>query len=63
MDVEVKVSDYTQDNKLEFRNVTVRSVFAEGGKAEIEYKGTKFIVAIDEMISALRKCELDCFGR
>ena len=45
------------------RNIEVSSVFANGSMAEIEVGGVKVKVVIDEMVSALEKCKLNCFGR
>lgn len=63
MKVECEISNYAKVQDNPFPKVIVRSVFANGGLAEIQIENTKFIVSIDEMRSALSKCQLDCFGK
>lgn len=61
MTVECKITDY---NHVEVgaSKVIVRNG-PTGDEAKIEFEGILCTVRIDEAISALEKCRLNCFGR
>jgi len=61
MTVECKITDY---NHVEVggSKVTIRSGSASD-EAKIEFEGISCTINIDEAISALEKCRLNCFGR
>ena len=57
------IENYNDNGKpLDTPKIEVRSVFANGNMAEIEYNGLTLKVSIDELKSALDKCRLNCFG-
>ena len=63
MTVKCEITNYNDNSRpLDTPKIEVRSVFANGGMAEITYDGTVLKVSIDELKSALDKCHLDCFG-
>ena len=63
MIVNCEITNYNDNGKpLDTPKIKVRSAFAAGDMAEIEYDGLVLMVSIDELKSALDKCRLSCFG-
>ena len=60
MKVTCQINDYSNPAKTEIR---VHNAFAYGEHVEIEVNGERYEVNGRELISAIERCMLDCFGK
>lgn len=60
MKVTVEVVDYSNPAKLPIR---VHNAWGDGDKVEVEVNGERYTVDGIELISAIKRCLLDEFGR
>ena len=59
MKVTIEVTDYSEPAKPCIR---VHNVWPAGNKVELEVDGKRYRVVADELISAVRRAELNTFG-
>jgi len=59
MKVTIEINDYSNPAKP---NIRVHSAWCDGNKAVLEVDGKKYTVIADELISALKKVQLNTFG-
>lgn len=60
MQVTVEINDYSNPAKLPIR---VHNAWNYGENVEIEIDGVRYTVNGNELISAIKRCLLDVFGR
>ena len=59
MKVTIEIHDYSDPAKP---NIRVHSAWSDGDKAELEIDGKRYTVIAEELISALKKVQLNTFG-
>ena len=59
MKVTIEINDYSDPAKP---NIRVHSDWCDGNKAVLEVDGKEYKVLADELISALKKVQLNIFG-
>ena len=60
MKVTCEIEDYSKPAKPSIR---VHNAWRDGKKVELEIDGVRYTVSGDELISAVRRAMLDCFGK
>ena len=60
MKVTCEINDYSNPAKPHIR---VHNAFAYGDHVELEVEGQRYEVDGEELISAVRRCLLNCMGR
>lgn len=56
----IEIKDYSEPAK---QSIRVHSHWNEGKKVELEVDGERYTVLADELISAVERAKLNCFGR
>lgn len=59
MKVTCEVKDYSNPAKS---SIKVHNAWNDSSKVEIEINGERYLVVADEMISAISRAKLNCFG-
>lgn len=59
MKVTCEIKDYSNPTKP---NIKIHNAWNDSNKVEIEINNEKYIVVADEMISAINRAKLNCFG-
>ena len=59
MKVTCEIKDYSNPAKP---NIKIHNAWSDSNKVEIEINGEKYIVVANEMISAIKRATLNCFG-
>ena len=59
MKISAEITDYSKPAKVPIR---VHNAWADSGKVELEVDGVRYTVCADELISAIKRCTLNCFG-
>lgn len=60
MNVSVRIKEYSDPKK---EDVIIHSHGLNGSKVMLEIDDKKYTVVGDELISAVKRCMLDCFGK
>ena len=60
MKVTAQINDYSNPAMPTIR---VHNVWNDGKKVELEVDNKRYTVDGDELISAVKRCMLDCFGK
>ena len=60
MTVTCEIHDYSKPAQPSIR---IHNAVFDGKKVELEIKGERYTVEGEELISAVQKCMLNCFGR
>lgn len=60
MKVTCEISDYSNPSKPRIR---IHNAWASSDRVELEIEGVRYTVNADELISAVKRAKLDCFGR
>ena len=60
MKVTTQIEDYSNPAKSPIR---IHNCWNDGDRVEVEVDGERHIVDGDELISAVKRCMLNCFGR
>lgn len=63
MKVECELNTYNDDIFLDFKNPLIIKDIQHRELVKFIIKDVEFIVNGDELISAIQKCQLNCFGR
>ena len=61
MDIKCTITEYS-DDKFNYNDVEVSSVFADGNKVKITFKDTSIVVSAEELKSAIDRCRLNYKG-
>lgn len=59
MKVTIEIQDYSNPARP---NIFVKSAWSDGNKAVLEVEGVQYTVLAEELISALKKVQLNIFG-
>lgn len=59
MNVTCEINDYSKPSKV---NIRVHNVWAQSDMVELEVNGERYTVKGTELISAINRCLLNCFG-
>lgn len=59
MKITAEITDYSNPTKA---NIRVHNAWGDGNKVELEINGERYVVKASELISAIQRCTLDCFG-
>lgn len=59
MKVTVEISDYSNPAQIPIR---VHNAWADSQKVELEADGKRYTVDAEELISAIKRAKVDCFG-
>ena len=60
MKVTIEIKDYSDPARP--TNIFVKSAWSDGNKAVLEVEGVQYTVIAEELISALKKVQLNTFG-
>ena len=63
MKVECELNTYKDDISLDFKNPLILRDIEHRELVKLIIKDVEFIVNGNELISAIKKCQLNCFGR
>ena len=59
MKVTCEINDYSEPSKV---NIRVHNAWAQSDMVELEVNGERYTVKGNELISAINRCLLNCFG-
>lgn len=60
MNITCEINDYSNPAQIPIR---VHNAVFNGTKVELEIEGRRFTVDGEELISAIKRCMMDCFGK
>ena len=60
MKITAQINDYSNPS---MPNIRVHNAWNDGKKVELEVDNKRYTVDGDELISAVKRCMLDCFGK
>ena len=63
MKVECELNTYKDDISLDFKNPLILRDIEHRELVKLIIQDVEFIVNGNELISAIKKCQLNCFGR
>ena len=59
MKVTAEIMDYSNPAKPQIK---VHNAWGDSSKVELEVEGERYTVSAEELISAIKRCTLNCFG-